>query len=108
MASAPTSRNIASRAAAKTDDVENTSVYAGRNDRGNVVLMAINKTARALPVTIKLRNCPTGKGVEVWRLTKASASPVADKALAVSRGQIVADLPAQSITTMVVAPAAKK
>ena len=94
--------------AARTDDVENTSVYASKDARGNVVVVAINKSGQATPVSLKLKNCPAGKRVAVFRLTSAGASPAPDKDLAVAGGAIAAELPAQSVSTLVIEPPAKK
>ena len=88
--------------------MENTSVYAGKDARGKVVLVAINKSDQARPVAIKLKNCRTGRRVAVFRLTSASASPVPEGDLTVADGTIAAELPAQSVSTLVIKAPAKK
>jgi len=88
--------------AAQTDDVEKTSIYASKTDKGSVVLVAINKADQAQPVTIRLRNCLVGKRAAVFQLTEASPRPTPGKELTVTDGQIVTELPAQSVSTLVI------
>ena len=89
---------------AQTDDVENTSLYASKDARGSVVLVAINKSGQDRPAVIKFKNCPAGKRVAVFRLTSAGAHPVSDRDLAVVDGLLAAQLPAQSVSTLVIEP----
>jgi hypothetical protein len=87
--------------AAQTSDVERTSIYASKTAQGQVVLVALNKSDAAVPVTIKLSQVRTGLRVEVYQLTAAAPRPVAGKELACQDGTIQAELPAQSVSTLV-------
>lgn len=87
---------------AQTDDIEKTSVYASKNAAGNVILVALNKASSSVPVVIRLRNCPSATKAAVFKLTRDSSSPVAAGELAVTAGELKAQLPAQSVSTLVI------
>jgi hypothetical protein len=88
--------------AARTDDVERTSIYASKGPKGNLVLVAINKAAQATPVIIRFKDCPTARKAAVFQLTDASPNPVPAEDLAVGAGEIRTKLPAQSVSTLVI------
>ncbi len=91
--------------AAQTTDVGRTSVYASLDARRRVVLVAINKSTQAVPVRIRLSNCPKIARVAVFRLTKAVAQPVRDDNFpAVQPTRLDCNLPAQSVSTLVLSP----
>jgi O-glycosyl hydrolase len=58
--------------------------------------------AQATPVIIRLKYCPTAKKTAVFQLTGASPNPAAAGDLAVNAGEIRTELPAQSVSTLVV------
>ena len=65
--------------AARSSDVERTSVYASLNTQHRMVLVAINKSDRAIPVQIRLGNCPKITRAAVFRLTQAAPRPVRER-----------------------------
>src|SRR5579862_1300314 len=81
------------------------SVYASLDDARRVVVVAINKTAAALPVKIVFKECPQAGRASVYRLIAAKPAPSAEGELKIAAGgTIETELPAQSVTTMVLAP----
>ena len=58
--------------------------------------------AQATPVIIRLKDCPTAKKAAVFQLTGASPNPVPAGDLAANAGEIRTELPAQSISTLVI------
>jgi len=90
--------------AARSSDVERTSVYASLNSQRRVVLVAINKSEGAIPVQIRLGNCPKITRAAVFRLTQAAPRPVRGDDLSVVRSaRLDCELPAQSVSTLVLA-----
>jgi hypothetical protein len=70
-------------------DPARASLYASRDARNRVVLIALNKTEAALPVRIDLKDLPPFASASVYRITSAEPRPVA-----------APDLPASSPTTL--------
>lgn len=64
--------------AAATDDPASTSVYASLDskDAGKMILIAVNKSAQEITTEIDLKGAPLFRAGEVYRLTKASPTPV--------------------------------
>ena len=90
--------------AARSSDVERTSVYASLNTAHRLVLVAINKSERAVPVQIRLSNCPKIARAAVFRLTSAAPRPVrGDNLPAAGPARLDCELPAQSVSTLVLA-----
>ena len=90
--------------AARSSDVERTSVYASLNTQHRMVLVAINKSIEAIPVQIRLGNCPKIARAAVFRLTRAAPRPVrSDNVSAVRSARLDCELPAQSVSTLVLA-----
>ena len=90
--------------AAGSSDVERTSVYASLNTQHRVVVVAINKSAQAIPVQTRLSNCPKIARAAVFRLTQAAPRPVWGYDLSVVRpARLDCELPAQSVSTLVLA-----
>jgi hypothetical protein len=89
---------------AHSSDVERTSVYASLNTQRRVVLVAINKSEGAIPVQIRLGNCPKITHAAVFRLTQAAPRPVRGDDLSVVRStRLDYELPAKSVSTLVLA-----
>lgn len=94
---------------ATTPDVEDTSVYAFTHsaDASQVELVAVNKTASGMPVTIRIANSPALKTATLYGLTGAQAAvaalPGAAPAVACAGGScsLSVTLPATSATTIV-------
>jgi len=91
---------------ATTSDLDASSVYASLDsgDPSRLVLVAINKTASPLPATFAIA-APGGRALasaQVYRLTSATAAPVAAGALAPQGGQLADTLPAYSVSTFAV------
>jgi len=91
--------------AAQTNDAQQTSVYASLNARQQVVLVALNKAANPLPVQVNLKRCPRSTRAMVYQLTKADARPVRAADLRITKpGTLSCELPAQSVSTLVLVP----
>jgi hypothetical protein len=89
---------------ARSSDLERTSVYASLNAQHRLVLVAINKSDRVIPAQIRFSNCPKIVRAAVYRLTQAAPRPVRGGDLpAVRAVQLDCDLPAQSVSTLVLA-----
>jgi hypothetical protein len=88
--------------AAKSSDAERTSVYASLDAKGRLVLVAINKTAEAVPVEIRLSNCPKAARAAVYRLTRTAPRPVHEEDLPMAQPEkLSCELPGQSVSTLV-------
>jgi Glycoside hydrolase family 44 len=91
---------------ATTTNAEFSSVYASRDSAGNVVLIAINKTNTARPARITITGVTGLKTARVFALTSASAKPVrqADLDLTATPGALTYQMPAMSVSTIVLSP----
>jgi hypothetical protein len=90
---------------AESSDVEQTSIYASLNAQRRLVLVAINKSTKAIPVQIRLRNCPKIAQAAVFRLTRAAAQPVrVDNLPVLQPARLDCELPGQSVSTLVLTP----
>jgi Glycoside hydrolase family 44/Bacterial Ig-like domain (group 2) len=89
---------------ALTSDNAMSSVYASRDDAGNVVLIAINKTGTSKVASIALRNVTGLTKARVYTMTSASATPVRQADLTVNAGATSYAMPAYSVSTIVVTP----
>lgn len=93
--------------AAKTSDVERTSVYASLDRQRRVVLVALNKDSLPMLVEISLKHAPPSRHAEVYQLTKDRPRPVRANDLLVDHtGRIYSELPALSVSTLVLIPVA--
>ncbi len=89
-----------------TADAGVASLYASRDEHGRLVLVAINKTDAALPMAVHLKDGPAVKTAAVYRIAAGQTKPQA-----VSHGAapkpLAWELPAMSISTIVLEPAGK-
>ena len=91
--------------AAKTGDVERTSVYASLNARGRVVIVAINKSRTIVSAEMSLKRTPASVYAEVYQLTRNRPRPVRGNDLLVgATGRLRYELPAESVSTLVLMP----
>lgn len=85
----------------QTNDVARTSVYASINAQGQVILVALNKTDKAIPVRILLKDSPATWQAEVFRLSETKPQPTRDEAISGELpGELPCDLPAMSVSTL--------
>jgi hypothetical protein len=90
---------------ADTDDVAGTSVYASvdAGDPSRLVVVAVNKTAAPVPVSLSVANAGPILGAAVYQLTSATSAPVFAGALApASPSELDPVLPAYSVSTFAV------
>ena len=88
-----------------TTNHEMTSVYASRDDAGNVVVVAINKTQTTKIAHIVLAGSTPRTTAKVYTLTAGSASPSHKPDLPVTAGTTLDyTMPALSVTTLVFVP----
>jgi hypothetical protein len=88
---------------ATTDNIADTSIYASvdSKNRGRMVLVAINKTARPLSAAIKIDNGPRYKKARVFQLTGNSATPHAAEPIQMTGpAHITYTMPAYSVSTI--------
>jgi hypothetical protein len=91
--------------AAKTNDVEHTSVYASLDWQDKAVLVVLNKSLEPRLAEFVLRRVPPRTFANVYQLTKASPWPVRSQDLLVdSSGSLHCQLPSQSVSTLVLLP----
>jgi hypothetical protein len=90
--------------AAKTTDVERTSVYSSLDWQENVILVALNKSLMPLWVDVVLKRVPSSTLAHVYQLTKASPQPVRFPDMLVDPSGWRCQLPAQSVSTLVLMP----
>jgi len=89
---------------ATTDDGATTSIYASVVTEERVVLIAINKGA-ARSAGVRLRHGVAFGKATRWQLTAAQAAPVAAGTQTITlTNAFVVDLPAESVTTIVLEP----
>jgi hypothetical protein len=86
---------------AGTSDVGASSVYAFKDEKGVVTVVAINKTDKALPAEVVVKGA-AGKSAAVYQLTAEKAEPKGAGTVAVEGGRMKVELPAMSVTTVVV------
>jgi hypothetical protein len=92
--------------AARTNDPERTSVYASLDRQQRVVLVALNKSLLPLLVEMSVKHGPASRHVAVYQLTKSRSQPVRVSDVLVDQfGRIHCELPAQSVSTLVLLPA---
>ena len=91
---------------ATTTNSEFSSIYASRDSAGNIVLIAINKTAAARPARITVTGTSALKTGKVYTLTSANAKPVraGDLDLSATPGSVTYSMPAMSVSTIVLTP----
>jgi len=87
-------------------DPAQSSLYASRGQHGEWVLVAINKTDAALPISLKLKDATQFQSAAVYRITNDQAKPKAISKFA-APSPLSWDLPPMSVTTIVLEPAAK-
>lgn len=89
---------------AKSDDVANVSVYASTDSRvlDRVVVVAINRSALAQPVSLTLSASVTYTKVDCFRVTSVASNPTSDATLsAAGPNRFDTTLPGYSITVLV-------
>lgn len=94
---------------ATTTNTADSSVYASVDsaDPNVLVVVAINKTAAALPATLDLKGVPAGSAAKFYTLTSASSSPqAAGQATVNTPSAFATTLPAYSVTTIRITRAA--
>ncbi len=87
-------------------DPAQSSLYASRGRRGELVLVAINKTEAALPISVKLINGPPMKSAAVYRVDGDHPTPKLVSKSAAPK-PVAWELPALSVSTIVLEPAGK-
>lgn len=88
--------------AAKTNDVENTSVYASVDGKHRVIIVAINKSRAPLLVEMRLRRAPSSRFAAVYQLAGDRPQPVRGNDMLVDpSGHLHCELPARSVSTLV-------
>ncbi len=85
-------------------DSARASLYASVDASKRMILVAINKTADPLPLRIAFKGCPAFGRASVFRLTSAEPRPVAQGEFKAAVGALDAELPALSVTTLILAP----
>ena len=88
---------------ANTSDVADTSVYASLDskDPSHMVVIAINKTANAMTVTIQLDHTKTFDKAEIYQLTASAANPVFAGDMAITNPSFFTyTMPAYSVSTL--------
>ncbi len=88
---------------ASTSDVADTSVYASLDskDPSHMVMIAINKTAHAITVTINLDHTKTFDRAQVYQLTSSSTKPVFAGNIAITNPAFFTyTMPAYSVSTL--------
>jgi hypothetical protein len=95
--------------AAKTSDVERTSIYASQDKQNRVFLVAINKSNGPVAAQIRLGGYRSRAKAAVYQLTKAGPQPVRVKDITMTAaGQLDYELPAESVSTLVLARSAPR
>jgi len=86
-------------------DPARASLYASRDAQNRVVLIALNKTAAALPVRIYLKDLPPVKAAVLYRVSAAEPRPLpAGELPAASATSLSAELSPLSATAFVLRP----
>jgi hypothetical protein len=86
-------------------DKEKLSVYASRTADGRTVLVAINKTADALPLDLQIKGLKLGADARIFQLTAGSPQLKAAGTVPVdANGKFAVTLPAYSASTLEVVP----
>jgi hypothetical protein len=89
--------------AATTNDVARSSVYASVDAAKRLLIVAINKTAAPLPVSIGVAGRPVARA-QAYVLAAGDPRPHHEADVAGSAGQLTYTMPAMSVTTLVVPP----
>jgi hypothetical protein len=91
--------------AARTNDVERTSVYASLDGQERVILVVLNKGLSPLAVEIAVKHGPPSTHAEVYQLIQGHPQPVRINDLSVDpSGGLHCQLPSQSVSTLVLMP----
>lgn len=91
--------------AASTSNAVAATVYASRDAKGRVVVVAINKTRAAQPATIAVNGVTGVTTARSWAITSASALPIRQSDPVITAATTVTvTLPAMSVSTIVLAP----
>jgi hypothetical protein len=88
---------------AQSDEIEAASIYAGisSTEPGTLILIAINKTDHDLTAALILKNAPSYKSADIYRLIGASPAPQsAGKFVYGDANPILLALPAYSVETI--------
>jgi hypothetical protein len=86
-----------------TTDVTRSSVYGSLDAANRLVIVAINKTDAALPVTIAVAGRAPARA-QAWLLAAGSPRPARQAHVSAANGQLSYTMPAMSVTTLVVPP----
>lgn len=91
---------------ATTTNAEFSSIYASRDSAGSIVLIAINKTSTIRPARIVIMGANGLRTGKVFSLTSASSKPLrkADLDLTATPGTVTYQMPAMSVSTIVLSP----
>ncbi len=91
--------------AAKTNDPARTSVYASLNMEGRVVVVALNKSNSSLLFEMLLKRAPSSTRAEVYCLSGIYPQPKRINDMLVdATGRLRGELPARSISTILLLP----
>jgi hypothetical protein len=77
------------------------SLYASRNEQGDLIIVAINKCDAVLPATIGLKDDSTNGKAAIYQMTTGKSAPKFVGLGAVSRGLLKLELPPMSVSTIV-------
>ncbi|HEX3747768.1 MAG TPA: glycoside hydrolase family 44 protein [Bryobacteraceae bacterium] len=92
---------------AASGDRSSLSVYGALRSDSNLTAVVINKTANDLGSTLSLANFQAGPAAHIWQYSGANLTAiVAQPDIAVAAGALTMVFPANSITMLVVPPAA--
>jgi hypothetical protein len=81
------------------------SLYASRNEKGDLILVAINKCDAILPATIGLKDGSASAKAAIYQITAGQPTPKFIGNSAVSRGSLKLELRPMSVSTVVVSAA---
>ena len=85
-------------------DPARASLYASVDDKKRGVLIALNKTDGPLPLKVELKDLPSFKSAQVYRLTSSEPKPTGQPELKLSGSTLELELPPLSISTLVLKP----
>ncbi len=90
---------------AATSDAVASSVYASRDDAGNVVIVAINKSSGAKSTRTTIAGTASLRGARLYTLTGAATDPVRQPDLTTISGNVLTyTMPPMSVSTIVITP----
>ena len=81
------------------------SLYASRNEKGDLIFVAINKCDATLPATIGLKDASAAGKAAMYQITTGQSVPKFAGNGSVSQGSLKIELPPMSVSTIVVSAA---